>query len=62
MGRRITLFNTLGRTEMPFEPLEPGKVGLYTCGPTVYDYAHIGNLPYIAEDLLRRMLLYFDMK
>ena len=63
MGRRITLFNTLGRTEMPFEPLEPGKVGLYTCGPTVYDYAHIGNLrAYIAEDLLRRMLLYFDMK
>ncbi|MGB4163065.1 MAG: cysteine--tRNA ligase [Bacillota bacterium] len=60
MGRRITLFNTLGRTEMPFEPLEPGKVGLYTCGPTVYDYAHIGNLrAYIAEDLLRRMLLYF---
>jgi cysteinyl-tRNA synthetase len=40
-----------------FTPLKPGEVGLYTCGPTVYDYAHIGNLrTYIFEDVLRRVL------
>lgn len=60
MDRRITLFNTLGRKEMLFEPIEPGKVRLYTCGPTVYNYAHIGNLrTYISEDLLKRMFMYF---
>jgi cysteinyl-tRNA synthetase len=60
MDRRITLFNTMGRKEMPFEPIEPGRVRLYTCGPTVYNYAHIGNLrTYISEDLLRRMFTYF---
>ena len=42
---------------MPFEPLDPAEVKLYTCGPTVYNYAHIGNLrTYIFEDFLRRML------
>ena len=40
----ITFFNSLGRRRQVFEPLEPGKVGLYTCGPTVYGEAHIGNL------------------
>lgn len=45
---------------MEFVPIEPGKVRLYTCGPTVYDYAHIGNLrTYIFEDALRRTLDYF---
>jgi len=42
---------------MPFIPLEEGKAGMYTCGPTVYNYAHIGNLrTYLFEDFLRRVL------
>jgi cysteinyl-tRNA synthetase len=57
MNRTVTLFNTLGRTEMPFEPIEPGRVRLYACGPTVYDFAHVGNLrTYVFEDTLRRVL------
>jgi cysteinyl-tRNA synthetase len=45
------------RSADPFEPIEPGKVGLYTCGPTVYQYAHIGNLrTYVFEDVLKRVL------
>jgi cysteinyl-tRNA synthetase len=53
----LRLFNTLGRKTGDFQPLEAGKVGLYTCGPTVYNYAHIGNLrTYLFEDLLRRVL------
>lgn len=53
----VQLYNTLTRTVEPFTPLQAGKVGLYTCGPTVYNYAHIGNLrTYIFEDILRRVL------
>ena len=53
----LELFNTLTRQKKRFEPIEPGKVRLYTCGPTVYNYAHIGNLrTYIFEGLLRRTL------
>ncbi|HOM73026.1 MAG TPA: cysteine--tRNA ligase, partial [Armatimonadota bacterium] len=53
----MQLFNTLTRTKEEFIPLEPGKAGLYTCGPTVYNYAHIGNLrSYIFADILRRTL------
>lgn len=56
----IILFNTLGRQEMEFVPVEPGQVRLYCCGPTVYNFAHLGNLrTYIFEDLLRRMFTYF---
>lgn len=55
----MKLFNTLSRTIEPFEPIQHPNVGLYTCGPTVYHYAHIGNLrTYIFEDLLRRTLEY----
>jgi len=55
----IRFYNTLTRTKDVFEPLEEGKVGLYTCGPTVYDYAHIGNFrAYVAQDLLKRHLQY----
>ena len=51
----MKLFNTLSRELEEFVPLRPGEVGLYTCGPTVYDYAHIGNFrAYVFEDILRR--------
>ncbi|HWR82006.1 MAG TPA: cysteine--tRNA ligase [Candidatus Deferrimicrobium sp.] len=51
--------NTLTRQKEPFTPIEPGKVRMYTCGPTVYGYAHIGNFrTFIFEDLLRRYLKY----
>jgi cysteinyl-tRNA synthetase len=56
---QLKLFNTMGRKVVPFEPLESGKVRLYCCGPTVYNYAHIGNLrAYCFEDVLRRTLEY----
>jgi cysteinyl-tRNA synthetase len=54
---KLHLFDTYTRTVREFKPLNPPEVGLYTCGPTVYDYAHIGNLrTYVFEDLLRRVL------
>ncbi|MCU0519871.1 MAG: cysteine--tRNA ligase [Anaerolineae bacterium] len=56
MGLR--LYDTYTRSLREFEPLKPPEVGLYTCGPTVYDYAHIGNLrTYVFEDVLRRALV-----
>src|SRR3989344_5898623 len=55
----LTLYNTLTRRREKFVPLTKGKAGLYTCGPTVYNYAHIGNLrSYIFEDLLKRVLIW----
>ncbi len=55
----IKLFNSLTRKIEEFQPIEPGKVGLYTCGPTVYNYAHIGNLrTMLMGDILRRTLEY----
>jgi cysteinyl-tRNA synthetase len=53
----LRLYNTLSRKVEPFEPLQKGRVSLYTCGPTVYNYAHIGNFrTFLFEDLLRRWL------
>lgn len=53
----ISLYNTLKRAKEEFIPLHAGKVGMYTCGPTVYDYLHIGNLrSYFFADTLRRTL------
>ena len=53
----LRLYNTLSRQLEPFEPLRRGRVSLYTCGPTVYNYAHIGNFrTFLFEDLLRRWL------
>jgi cysteinyl-tRNA synthetase len=53
----IRFYNTLTRSLEPFETQVPGQVGLYTCGPTVYDHAHIGNFrTFVWEDLLRRVL------
>ena len=55
----LHLRNTLGRRIEPVEPLEPGRVRMYTCGPTVYRYAHVGNLrSNLLADLIRRVLLY----
>ncbi|MCB1036381.1 MAG: class I tRNA ligase family protein, partial [Acidobacteria bacterium] len=54
-----TFYNSEGRKLVPFEALEPGRVRLYTCGPTVYNHAHIGNLrTFLFEDVLRRSLEY----
>ena len=53
----MQLYNSLTRTVEPFVTREPGKVRMYTCGPTVYHYAHIGNLrSYIMEDVLEKFL------
>ena len=55
----LKLYNTLTKSKERFMPLHKGKVSIYTCGPTVYDFAHIGNLrAYTASDVLRRYLEY----
>jgi cysteinyl-tRNA synthetase len=54
----VVLHNTLGRRPTELGPLEPGHVRMYTCGPTVYNVVHIGNLrTFLFEDVLRRHLL-----
>jgi len=59
MAAMIRFHNTLSGRVEDFVPIEPGRVKLYTCGPTVYDYPHIGNWrAYIFEDLLKRLLKY----
>lgn len=61
----MKLYNTLSRTVEEFKPLSGNEVKIYTCGPTVYNYAHIGNLrTYIHEDILEKTLEYvgFDVK
>ena len=59
----LKLFNTLTRKKETFKPLKDKKAGLYSCGPTVYWYAHIGNLrAYLFSDLLKRVLEYNDYK
>ncbi len=56
---RLKFYNFLSRKKERFTPLRAGRVGLYTCGPTVYNFVHIGNLrTYIFEDVLRRTLEY----
>ncbi|MFC1850788.1 cysteine--tRNA ligase [candidate division CSSED10-310 bacterium] len=55
----LNLFNTMTRTVAEFRPIDEKMVSLYTCGPTVYNYAHIGNLrTYIFEDILKRTLFF----
>ncbi|PVZ70354.1 cysteine--tRNA ligase [Pelagibaculum spongiae] len=54
---QLQFFDSWQRAIIPFQPLDPAKIGLYACGPTVYDYAHLGNLrTYIFVDILRRTL------
>lgn len=61
--KKIKLFNSLGRKLEEFVPIKEGEVGLYCCGPTVYAYAHLGNLrTYLFEDILRRTLEYNGLK
>ena len=65
MENKLQMYNTLTKKVEPFRPNEDGKVAMYTCGPTVYHYAHIGNLrSYIMEDLLEKTLRYlgYDVK
>ena len=53
----LSLYNTLTRSKDAFEPRDPANVRMYVCGPTVYDFAHIGNArPIIVFDLLFRLL------
>lgn len=53
----LRVFNTMSRSLEPFQPIAPPRVSLYTCGPTVYSYAHLGNFrTFLFEDLLRRWL------
>ncbi len=59
----IKLYNTLSRKKENFKPLQAGKVGIYSCGPTVYWYQHIGNLrTYVSNDLIKRVFLYNGYK
>jgi cysteinyl-tRNA synthetase len=63
MAHDLVLFNTLGRRLEPFRPLIPGEARIYTCGPTVYNDAHIGNLrTFLVQDILRRSLRHLGYK
>ncbi|MDD5596538.1 MAG: cysteine--tRNA ligase [Victivallaceae bacterium] len=63
MNTKIKFFNTMDRRLEEFRPIHPGEARMYTCGPTVYNFAHIGNFrAYMFEDLLRRTLKYFGYK
>ena len=53
----MQIYNSQTRKKEEFVPLHPGKVGIYACGPTVYNYFHVGNArPFIVFDVLRRYL------
>ena len=59
----LQLYNTLTRKKSVFTPLDPENIRLYVCGPTVYDYAHIGNArPVIVFDVLARLCAKFLAK
>jgi len=59
----LSLFNTLTRKDEDFKPQSPPTVGLYTCGPTVYNYLHVGNYrTYVFEDVLKRALRFLGFK
>ena len=58
-GMTIVVYNTLTRETEPFDTIEPGKVRMYVCGPTVYDEAHVGHaMSSIVFDFVRRYLEY----
>ena len=59
----MQVFNSLTRRTEPLEPLADNTIRLYTCGPTVYNFAHIGNFrAYTFEDILRRVIQFNGMK
>ncbi|OGY85367.1 MAG: cysteine--tRNA ligase [Candidatus Kerfeldbacteria bacterium RIFCSPHIGHO2_12_FULL_48_17] len=59
MKKQLRLYNSLSRRKETFTPLSAGQVTLYTCGPTVYDYSHLGNFrTFLFEDVLHRVLLW----
>jgi len=59
----LKIYNTLSKKKEVFEPIKKGSVSLYTCGPTVYWFAHIGNLrSFIFSDVLKRVLMYNNYK
>ena len=59
----LKLYNTLNKKKEEFKPINPGKVGMYVCGPTVYDYIHIGNIrTYVMSDTIRRYLEYLGFE
>lgn len=63
MSMKVYLYNTMSRTVEEFKPISDKVVGMYCCGPTVYNYAHIGNLrTYIFEDTLKRVLIHAGYK
>ena len=63
MKQPLKLYNTLSRQKEEYKPLFGDYTGLYTCGPTVYNYAHIGNLrTYLFQDILKRVLIYNGFK
>jgi cysteinyl-tRNA synthetase len=58
MTKNLNLFNTLSRKKEEFMPIDYNKIGMYVCGPTVYDFPHIGNArPLVVFDVLYRLLL-----
>ena len=59
----LKIYNSLSREKEEFKPIIANNVGMYTCGPTVYNFAHIGNMrTYIFEDILKRVLFYNNFK
>jgi len=63
MQDKLIIYNTLSRTKEKFNPITPGRVGLYVCGPTVYSDVHLGNCrTFISFDLIYRYLLYLGFK
>ena len=56
MNKNLNLFNTLSNKKEKFKPIDKNKIGMYVCGPTVYDFPHIGNArPLVVFDVLFRL-------
>jgi hypothetical protein len=57
---QITFYNSKSRSKEALQPLQSNKISMYTCGPTVYDFAHVGNFrAFLTYDVIKRVLLYF---
>jgi cysteinyl-tRNA synthetase len=63
MSRSITIYNSLSREKEPFKPIVEGRIGMYVCGPTVYNDVHLGNCrTFTSFDIIYRYLLYAGFK